>query len=241
MSNETYISLSSQLALTQRIETISRNLANLSTPGYRSENITFSTTLAKIGDQSLAFAAPGKSHIVRTSGGLARTGNSLDVAVKGDAWFSIQTPAGAAHTRDGRLTIQANGRLVTVTGYPILDAAGQPIQVDPQAGKLTIGADGMISQNKQQIGAIGLFTIPPEAKLTRGPAASVYSDPRGDAVLEFDKYGIAQGFTENSNVNPVQQIAQLVAIQRTFDMVSGGMEMMGSSKLDAIKSLGSNV
>ena len=74
-------------------------------------------------------------------------------------------PSGTVYTRDGRMQISNTGELQTVTGFPVLDAGGTPILVDPDAGPLTIGRNGTISQGTNQVGVLGLFDIPADAKL----------------------------------------------------------------------------
>ncbi len=105
-----------------------------------------------------AYSTAGESFISERSGGLNKTGNPLDVAVQGKGWLAIQTPAGIAYTRDGRMQLLESGELQTLNGFPILDAGSAPIQLDPAAGTPKIARDGMITQNGRQFGAIGLFT-----------------------------------------------------------------------------------
>ena len=129
----------------------------------------------------MAFADSGTGFISRQAGAVSKTGNPLDVAVQGDGWLGIKTPAGIVYTRDGRMTIQELGQLTTLNSYPVLDAGGAPILLDASAGAPDIAPDGMISQKGNQVGAIGLFSIDEDAKLTRAttiPASFRTSRPR---------------------------------------------------------------
>ncbi len=90
----------------------------------------------------------------------------MDIAVRGDGWLSISMADGVAYTRDGRLQIDANGEIRTLAGYPVLDAAGAPLVVDPAGGELSFANDGAILQRGKQVGAIGLF-MDPGARLSR--------------------------------------------------------------------------
>lgn len=239
MQSSFYVSLSGQMALDRRMDTIANNVANMNTPGFRADGVTFQTTLAKAGDTNVAFVSSGKNYISTRSGPMTKTGNPLDVAVQGDSWLSIKTPNGVAYTKDGRMQISDTGALQTLNGYPVLDAGGAPIIIDATAGPPTIAQDGMISQNGTQISAIGLFSIDPTATLQRVDNSAVIPSKPGTAVLDFTQNGVAQGFIEGSNVDPIKEMTKLIAVTRTFDDVSAQMNQSEATLSDAIKTLGS--
>lgn len=240
MRGNLYVSLSGQIALQKRLETLASNIANMNTPGFRAEGVTFSTVLSKTGERPSAFVSTGNTYITRTQGAPMKTDNPLDVAIQGDAWMAIKTPDGVAYTRDGRMQMTANGDLQTMNGYPVLDAGNSGMLLDPNGGPPTISADGMITQSGRQVGAIGLFSIPNTAKLTRYDNSAVFSDQPPTAVLDFSRSGVMQGFTESSNVNPVLEMTKLIEIQRAFDNLNNASQSSENSLQDAIKTLGSN-
>ncbi len=237
MQSGLYVSLSSQMSLQKRMETIANNVANASTPGFRREEIKFESMLSSSANEKVAFASSGDAYIKRDPGQITRTGNPLDVAVQGDAWFGLQTPAGLAYTRDGRMQMTAEGDLRSIAGYPILDAGGAPIQVNPNAGPITIGSDGMITQQGAELGAIGLFTIDPKAKLSRFDNSGVIPDIPAAPTLDFNRYGVIQGHIEGSNVNPMWEMSQLIMASRNYDSVSNSVNQSEDSLREAIKAL----
>jgi flagellar basal-body rod protein FlgF len=239
MQSSFYVSLSGQMALDRRMDTIARNIANMNTAGYRADGVTFQTQLANAGGNKVAFVSAGADFISRRSGPLTKTDNPLDIAVQGDGWMSIRTQSGVAYTRDGRMQISETGALQTLNGYPVLDAGGAPILVDSTAGAPTIAQDGMISQNGKQVSAIGLFSIDPSATLQRTDNSAVIPNKAASPILDFTQNGIAQGFVEGSNVDPVMEMTKLIAVTRTFDDVTAQMTQSESSLTDAIKTLGS--
>jgi flagellar basal-body rod protein FlgF len=238
MSSAPHVSLSAQLTLERRLTTLAINMANVNTVGYRATGVNFHELVSHTGTDPVAFASPGRDYITREAGPLTPTGNPLDVAVQGDGWFAVQTPSGTVYTRDGRMRMQPTGGLESLGGYPILDAGGSPITLDPDGGAPTIAADGMITQGGRQIGAIGLFSIPSNAKFTRFENGGLIPDKPVTPVLDFAVNGVVQGSIEGSNVNPVMELAKLMAISRAFDSVSGGASSTESSQKDAIKILG---
>ena len=239
MQNGLYVSLSAQVALERRLETIADNVANMNTVGYRATGVSFESLMAKAGDARLGYVSNGSDFISRRLGGLIKTDNTLDFAVQG-GWFGIQTPQGPAYTRDGRVQIDESGTLRTMSGDPLLDAGGAPILVDSAAGPLNVSADGMITQNGRQVGAIGLFAIDPTANLKRAENSSVVPDKPATPVLDFTRDGVVQGAVEGSNVDPVREMTRLIQVTRAFDGVAAETSQSETSLQDAIKALGAS-
>jgi flagellar basal-body rod protein FlgF len=240
MQNGLYVSLSAQVALERRLETIANNVANMNTIGYRAEGVSFETEVAKAGDNRIAYVSSGSSFVSRRAGALIKTGNPLDLAIQGSGWFAIRTADGTAYTRDGRMRLSETGSLETLNGNTILDAGGAPILLSPSAGSLTIAGDGMIAQDGKQVGAIGLFAIDDDAKLTRAENSAVVPDKPATPILDFTQNGVSQGFVEGANVNPIQEMTKLIAVTRDFDGVAQQVTQTEASLQDAIKTLGSS-
>ncbi len=229
-----YVGLSGQLALQRRLDTIAGNVANASTTGFRAENVTFESVLSR---QSIAYSDAGKQTYARSIGPVSETGNALDIAIEGDAFLAISTPGGTVHTRDGRMRISQNGDLETVEGYPILDVGGAPLRVNPALGPVQISRNGAISQNGNEVGTIGLFRIPADATLTRGPGTGLISDKPGEPVVDYRKAGVLQGYLEGANVNPVLEMTRLISVSRAFDALSASMDQSDRKLSDAIRTL----
>ena len=222
----------------RRLETIASNVANMNTVGYRADGVTFETEVAKAGDNRIAYVSTGSPFISRQTGATVKTGNPFDVAVQGDGWMSISNANGVAYTRDGRMRMSETGALETLNGDAVLDAGGAPIILNPAADAPTISGDGMIAQDGRQVGAIGLFAIDDDAKLTRTGTSGVIPDKPPTPILDFTQKRHPQGFVEGANVNPIQEMTKLIAVTRTFDGVSSQMSQTEASLQDAIKTLG---
>lgn len=237
MATEFYVGLSAQRAILQRLETIASNVANQATPGFRAGEVSFREELLKTGDPGIAFAGSGENYISLKSGSTQRTGNPLDVAVSGDAWLAVQGPRGTAYTRDGRFQLGARGELLTVNGYPVLDASLAPIQLEAGGGAVAIAKDGRISQGDRQVGALGLFIFSPGTKLSRGDNSGVMPDRPAVPQLDFEKAGVVQGFVEGSNVNSMTEMTRLIQLQRTFESISGVMSSVEATRAEALRAL----
>lgn len=238
MRGNIYVSMSAEVALEKRLETVASNVANVNTTGYRADGVSFSSILSKVGEKPASFVSTGTGYITRGQGGAEQTDNPLDVAIQGDGWFGIKTPDGTAYTRDGRFKVTAAGQLQTLNGYPVLDAGGAALLLTTDGGSPTISADGMVTQKGQQVGAIGLFSIPDDAKLTRYDNSAVRPNVAATPVLDFSHTGMSQGFQESSNVNPILEMTKLIEIQRAFDGIANSLQTSDNTTQDAIKTLG---
>jgi flagellar basal-body rod protein FlgF len=238
MQPSLYVSLSGQLALMRRLDSLANNVANVTTAGFRAEEIKFEQMISSETDKPTAFVSTGRTYLSRQAGELVRTENPLDVAVAGDAWLAYQGPNGPVYTRDGRMTMTPEGELRTLTGYPVLDVGGAPIQLNPNGGQPTIARDGNITQGNQQLGAIGLFTIPDTANLSRFETSGVIPDVAAEPTLDFNRVGVLQGYQEHANVNAVSEISRLIQIQRSFDSISNSISRSEETLSQAVRTLG---
>ena len=232
------VGLSAQIALQRRLDTIANNVANATTTGFRAEEVRFETLLSSATTDPVAFASAGDTYLSRRAGEFVKTDNPLDVAVEGDAWLGIQTPAGTVYTRDGRMRMTETGELLTLNGYPVLDAGNAQIRLDPNAGPPRIARDGTITQNNRQLGAIGLFAIDNKASLKRFENSGVIPDRPATPALEFVKVGMQQGYTERANVNPVMEMTKLIMLQHAFEAVANSLKDTDASQQEAIRTLG---
>jgi flagellar basal-body rod protein FlgF len=240
MENGLYVALSSQIALEKRLTTIADNMANANTVGFRSTEVRFADLVSGRGRDTIDFVSTGDSFMPDIGGSLTETGNPFDFAVMGDAWFAIDTPVGTVMTRDGRFTMLDTGELVTLQGYPVLDAGGAPIQLDPNAGSPSAGQDGTLRQGGRLIGAIGLFEFQPGVNFTRFGNSGIVPEGQPEPIVDQQNVGVAQGFVEESNVNPVQEMMRLIQVQRAFEHITA-LVRDGEQALDtAIRDLGTS-
>mgnify|MGYP001201178801 CR=1 FL=1 len=233
-----YVALSSQVALERRLNTLADNVANAGTVGYRAGEITFDDVLTGLTAKAISFVSPGADTYNTRAGALRETGNPYDFAVQGDAWFAVESQAGPVMTRDGRFTMLETGELVTLEGYPVLDPGGTPLVLDPLAGPPDVGADGMLLQNGQPIGAIGLFAFAPGPESVRHGNSGFLANTELQPLVDMMDVGVVQGFVEESNVNPVEEMMRLIQVQRTFEQVSALMRDSDNAQKEAIKTMG---
>jgi flagellar basal-body rod protein FlgF len=239
MDSALYVALSSQIALERRLTTIADNVANTGTVGFRATEIKFDQLISRSQAADVSYVSPGDDYLSTISGGLKKTDSEFDFAVQGNAWFAINTPAGQTLTRDGRFTMTQTGDLVTIKGYPVLDAGGAPIRLDPTAGAPQAGRDGSLRQDGKLMGAIGLFSADLSQGYTRVDNSGIIPVKAPQAVVDRTDAGVVQGYIEESNVNPVAEMTRLIMVQRAFENTAALMRQTDASTDDAIKTLGS--
>lgn len=238
MQSGLYVALSSQISLERRMTTIADNLANMNTVGFRATQLKFDDVVAKAEGVRVAYVDEGAEYVSTRNGGLTQTKNPLDFATKGDTWFSIETPSGQAITRDGRFSILDTGALVTLEGYPVLDAGGGPIMLDPNAGPPDLSQDGTLFQNGNPIAALGLFESDIGADFIRAGNSAVIPAQAPQPVVDRAGAGVVQGYVEQANVNPIQEMTQMITVSRAFENITQLMRDSETSMSDAIKTLG---
>ncbi|KFI21974.1 flagellar basal-body rod protein FlgG [Nitrosococcus oceani] len=227
-----------------RMATISNNLANVNTTGFKRDRAVFEDLLYQTVRQPGAQSSQNTllpsglmlgtgvrtvaTEKLFTQGGLTQTGNSLDMAIQGRGFFQILMPDGSlAYTRDGTFQIDANGQLVTSSGYPL-----QPgITIPESALSVTVGSDGIVSVlmagdgTPIQAGNLQLADFINPAGLQ--PAGNnLFKETASSGVAQTGIPGLngigtlVQGALEGANVNVVEELVNMIETQRAYEMNS---------------------
>lgn len=235
MGATSYTTLSRQSGLMREMRVVANNIANSATTGYRSEGLIFSEYVqSSPGQQSLSMS---RANIYNTSleqGQLTKTGGTFDFAIEGEGFFMVETPMGERLTRAGAFSPNAEGDLVTMDGYRVMDAGGSPVFVPSSAQSIEVGADGTITADGNSIGQIGLFR--PADKNTMVREDGVMFRVEGD-IDPAENVAMLQGYTEGSNVNAIGQVTRMIEIQRAYEMGQSFLETEDRRIRDAIKNL----
>ncbi|WP_298053163.1 flagellar basal-body rod protein FlgF [uncultured Paenalcaligenes sp.] len=220
-----YTAMNGAQRLLEQQAAVSNNLANINTTGFR-EQLAIQRAVPLQGGglfPTRVSAATVTSGTRQEQGPLAETGNPLDVAIRGDGWFAVQTPNGEAYTRAGDFSIDVNNMLVTKQGFPVLSADGGPVEL-PDRGSVTFSTDGQISalgagDNPRDIQIMGQLKLvnPDMAEMVRGDDGW-FRLANGAVAQPDDQVSIASGFVEKSNVNPAEAMVAMINNTRRFEM-----------------------
>ena len=241
MENAIYIALSSQMALQRQTDVVANNLANLSTPAFKGEEMMFSQFLLRPeGNGPLAFVQDVGTARNLKQGPISRTGNSLDVALEGSGYFAVQTPLGTRYTRNGHFQLDAQNQLVTTQGYAVLSESDQPLQMPNNVRDITIAPDGTISVSQSgtsgstKIGKLQVVDFANPQAVAPGANGLFVSDQTPQPATA----SVQQGMLEESNVQPVVELTRLLGVSRAFAQINNFLGLESKRQLDAIDKLG---
>jgi flagellar basal-body rod protein FlgF len=210
-----YATLNRQSGLMREMGVVANNIANASTTGFRREGVVFSEYVAAMDEgPSLSMAHASGRHVDLSQSTIAQTGGSFDFAIQGEGFFLIETPEGERLTRAGSFTPSAEGELVTPDGFRLLDAGGAPIFVPPDAKAVAMASDGTLSANGQPIAQVGLWR-PADPLALRHQSGTMFE---GGELEPAEGATVLQGMLEDSNVEPVSEIARMIEVQRAYEL-----------------------
>lgn len=235
MEGGIYTALTRQSGLMREMQVVAHNIANISTTGFRREGVIFSEYVQRVeSGPSLSMATGDTRHMDLRQAGLSATGGTFDFAIQGEGFFLVETPQGQSLTRAGNFTPNAEGELVNADGNRLLDAGGAPIFIPPDVSAISLSTDGALSGNGVPIAQVGLWQPSDPLKMTHAGGTKFNSD----AVVPTEGATILQGFVEESNVNPISEIARMIEVQRAYEMGQGFLEKEDERMRGLIQTLG---
>ena len=217
METSTYVALSRQKALMRQLDIVANNVANATTSGYKSDRMEFAEHVAQVRAKH-PMSQVRASGVYRDlgEGPIVETGNTFDLALKGDGYFVVNTPLGPRYTRNGGFTLDPTGRLVTSWGDEV-QSEGGTIAISAGETGITITTDGTVSSRESgPIGKLRVVRFDDEQRLRKVKNGLYTTDlPAQDVVP--GEVRVVQGAIEGSNVNPVAEIARMIKLQRFFE------------------------
>lgn len=229
------------------MDTISNNLANVNTNGYKRSRVEFQDlvyeslkepgstnqegSVAPVGVEVGLGVKPGATQKDFEQGSLAQTGNNMDVAIQGDGFFQVSLPDGTfAYTRDGAFKLTSDGTFVTSSGYPLspqitVPSGAQNLTIDSATGKVSVTMPG--EQTSTQIGQIELARFVNAAGLKSvGGNLLTETDATGQPIVGtpgedgFKNTTLLQQNLEASNVQVVSEMVNMISAERAYEIVS---------------------
>jgi flagellar basal-body rod protein FlgG len=227
------------------LNTIANNLANVNTPGFKRSKIEFQDLLyqkprASGTDSGGGNLVPTGTEVgngsrvastskVFTQGQLTNSGEQLDVAIQGDGFFEVQKPDGTlAYTRDGSFKLNAQGQVVTTDGLPVLSG----FQNVPSGATLTIAQNGQVTVQSASGSQTYRLTLTRFANPSglQSLGGNLYAETAASGTPETGNPGeqgfgsTIQGYIENSNVNIVEEMVNLIIAQRAYEINSKSVQ-----------------
>jgi flagellar basal body rod protein FlgG len=190
-------------------DVVARNLAHANQPGYRRQVLSFETFLAR----NALVGALAELHQDFTPGDPVYTGADLDVALVGDGFFVVEDPSGLLYTRNGTFHRNAQGRLVTFDGRPVLGMPGPrgedlPITIPRTASMISILDNGTVVADRVPVGRLRLARFSDNQRLTR--VGTTLFRPPNDLRPQLGVGEVRQGYRERSNGEMVSELMHMV-------------------------------
>ena len=230
-----YVTLSRQSGLLHQMDVIANNIANASTQGFRREGMVFSEYITRAGEAPSLSMGYGNTRVVDLQqAGMTQTGAPFDLAIEGAGFFMIATPQGQQLTRSGAFTPGPDGTLLTDDGYQVLDGGGSAIFVPPDARNVAVAKDGTVSADGVPLARVGLWQPSDPMSLTHESGTRFSAN----GVQPAEGATILQGYLEDSNVDPLQEIASMIAVQRAYELGQSFMDREDERVRSVIQTLG---
>jgi flagellar basal-body rod protein FlgG len=243
-----YLSAAGLQANAYQMDVIANNLANADTTGFKHDLAVMSErrVAAEEGEglgrrhrlldrlSGGTFVAP--TYTAFSQGSLEDTGRALDLAVDGEGFFQVLDGGELRYTRDGRFTVNEQGRVVTVAGRTLLGANGRPIVLDRESSApITVSSEGIVRQGPDEVGRLALVTFGDLQGLTKSGAGLFRANgqvprPAGGRIIS--------GHVEKSTVDPVAGLAQMIQVQRAYQMNATMISLQDGMLGQAVNDLG---
>ncbi len=251
MERGSYVAASGGLIQLRRLDVVNNNLANVNTPGFKSQFLvnrtrSFDETLASKMGVKDPFAkkdderSPAAVHINTatdfSAGPIKETGSPFDVALRNPKeFFSIQTPDGERYTRAGNFTLSVDGELVTQDGFPVVGDGG-PIAVNGPNAR--ISAAGIMTVGREQVGKLKIVRFEDPSNLQRVDGTRFNLAPGVAAPEQVDVVSVVPGALEMSNVSAISSIVELISANKGFDMYTKSVHAIDEMNTAAISRIG---
>ncbi len=239
-----YQNAASLSALERWQNIVTQNLASSEVSGFKRRMVQVGASFA--GELHPGAAArPGTSGMVATlfpkvsssvsfqQGEFQPTDRELDMVLESDGFFSVRSDDGQVlYTRAGSFQLSTDRILVTFDGLPVLSDGGAAIELQPEGGSVTVNNEGVVVQGENIIGRLGVFRFDHPGQLT--PLAGGYFSAPEDAIpMGIEEPGVLQRRIEMSNVAPLREMADLIALTRAYEtntkMIQSRDELMGKT------------
>jgi flagellar basal-body rod protein FlgF len=238
MENTGYIALSRQAVLARKLDVIANNLANMTTPSFKAEDMMFVEHLKKTGDHDRVSLVQDIALVRNISEGpMSKTNNPLDLAISGDGFFAIETADGERYTRNGTFQLNPQGQIVTSQGDRVLGVDGNSITLPLTESAISVASDGSVSAGETLIGRLQMVRFE-NLQAMEKQSNSLFGSGEQDP-LAADGAEILQGMIEGSNVQGIVEVTRMINTTRSYTAASKLVEQEHERQRKAIQVLAS--
>ncbi len=223
MNHALYIAFSGLQSRAQAVDVAANNMANMSVPGFKKDRVYYNT-FNRVAEHSrneleisLADSRVAEKTVIDFSvGELVATGNSLDLALSEEGFFVVDTPQGERYTRNGAFRLNPERELITGAGFSLMGEGGE--LVIPQ-GDIRISQEGLISVEGVEVGRLQIVHFEDLSQLSK-EGSSLFKASREAQQRPPVLLTVHQGYLEHANLNPIEGVASMVSLMRSFESLS---------------------
>jgi flagellar basal-body rod protein FlgF len=221
-------------SLTQEYATITHNIANASTAGYKRRVNAFSQILDEVRGIDRTGSPAATQGIDFSQGHLVQTSRSLDLALQGKGFFVVETPSGPLYTRNGSFQINGQGQIVDTQGRIVAGEGGAiTVPKEVSTSDLTVSAEGKIGAGGMAIGKLKVVEFANPASELTPSGTNCFSASGTSRAAQAKETKVNQGYQESSNVNSMEELVGLITVTRLYE---SNMKVL-TSRSDADKSM----
>lgn len=215
METPLYIALSRQEALRRQMDVVANNVSNMNTSGFKAQRMLFLEHLEKAAhsDERLSFVSDFGTMRDVKAGPLTVTSNPLDLALKGEGYFAVETLNGPRFTRAGNFQLNSNREIVDANGLPVLDQNDQRIVIPAGSVHITVKGDGQIETETGPVARLKVVTFANQQTMNELGGGLYTTDQNQIPVAQPE---VTQGAIEGSNVQPVVEMTQMIEVMRAY-------------------------
>jgi len=255
-----YIAASAGIKQGKKMEVIANNLANVNSTGYKRDRLAFKELMPPFppdsgleagknvllppnkNNSNVSYVAITDQYTDFSEGAFKQTGGTLDVALNGPGYFSIETQEGVRFTRNGNFRLDTQNRLVNQKGQLVLNEQNQPIVIDAPGADIAIDGNGNVSAGtgliNLPIGKIKIVNFENTEELEKLGDGLFYQTNAKAEQKPAEATSVKQGFLENSNVSSVEEMTDMLATLRLFETYQKMIQSIDSMDDQSVNNIG---
>lgn len=215
MTVTSQVALSYQSALSNQLDVVANNIANMSTTGFQGSRPMFAEFLAQVDSDGTKISYVEDLGTIRNikQGPLDFTGNTLDVGIQGEGYFVVEDAGEFLFTRNGNFRIDESGRLITSNGSAVLDEQDNPIVFSPGETNIDISRDGVVRTDNGEIATLRIVTFANQQDMEHRGSSMFFTE---QVPIEAADTEVVQGMLEGSNIVAITEMTRMIEILRSY-------------------------
>ena len=236
-----YTASMGMVSLMQKQDQVANNLANINTTGYKQSGLFVKTYQKYLSNDLLQPFAnreikADEVYIDHSEGTMRQTNNTLDLFIKGSVFFTIMTPEGVQYTRNGNFSLDPDGFMATSDGSRVMGTEGY-IRVERNL-PVHISEKGEVIQNGESKGVIKIADFPRPYKMERMGEGRMRPLSPNSPEIQSPGYSLRQGYLENSNVDIIKNMVQMISAYRNFEADQKALHAQDETLEKAVNQVG---